>query len=376
MDSTAINIYNIIELFVVAFVVTAVFTPLTMRIAPKIHAMDVPNDSRRMHTRTIPRFGGIAIVLGCVVSMILFGEITGQIRIAIFGGLSMYLLGLVDDIHRLGAWTKLIVQLVVAIAMYALGIRVYYITDYFNYFGGNLWVFGSVLCFVVTVLWIVGITNTINLIDGLDGLAAGITTIVSLCIAYIAYIHGTLNGMFTVCMAFVAIAGACAGFLPWNFSPAKTFMGDGGSLFLGFMIAVLSIISPLKRATFVAMIVPIVTLGIPIFDTFYAILRRMIHRQPIMKPDKGHLHHRLVASGHGQRRTVIMLYGITGIMGMAAVLISRELYKDAFFLVCIVGSYLYVFLTDSGNQLVTKRKNSDLKTNNTGDLDNNGESDK
>lgn len=376
MYNTAINIYKIIELFVVAFAVTAVFTPITMRIAPKIHAMDVPNDSRRMHTRTIPRFGGIAIVLGCVVSMFLFGDITGQIRGAIFGGLSMYLLGLVDDIHRLGAWTKLVVQFIVAVAMYALGIRVYYITDYFNYSGGNLWVFGSVLCFVITILWIVGITNTINLIDGLDGLAAGITTIVSLCIAYIAYIHGTLNGMFTVCMAFVAIAGACAGFLPWNFSPAKTFMGDGGSLFLGFMIAVLSIISPLKRATFVSMIVPVVTLGIPIFDTFYAILRRMIHRQPIMKPDKGHLHHRLVASGHGQRRTVIMLYGITGIMGMAAVLISRELYKDAFFLVCIVGSYLYVFLTDSGNQLVNKKKDEEIKSKDTGDLKNNGESNK
>lgn len=356
-----INLYSIVKIFFLGFAVALLLTPLTIKAAPYLHAMDIPNDGRRMHKRVIPRFGGIAIVAGTLISMAAFGDIGGQIRIAIFGGLAMYLLGVIDDIHGLGPGLKFCVQTIVAIIMYACGIRVYYISNVFE-LEGEMFGLGTVLCFLVTVLWLVGVTNTINLIDGLDGLAAGITAIVSLSIAYVAYIHGAYYGMVTVCMAFVAIAGACAGFLPWNFSPAKTFMGDGGSLFLGFMIASLSIISPLKKATFVAVIVPVITLGIPLFDTFYAILRRVLKGQPIMKPDKEHLHHRLVASGHGQARTVIMLYGITGIMGMAAVLFSRGLLKDSLVLVLIVASYLYVFLTDSGNHLVnskSKRESSD-----------------
>ena len=135
------------------------------------------------------------------------------------------------------------------------------------------------------------------------------------------------------------------GFLPFNFYPAKIFMGDSGSLFLGFMIAALSVVGPLKKSTLIAVVIPVLVLGVPIFDTFFAIVRRLVNKRPIMEADKGHLHHHLMASGYGQRRAVLMLYGISAIMGMAAVLVSRELYKDSFVLVGIAAIYLYVFLS-------------------------------
>lgn len=353
MKLSILNLQLIVAIFAVGFAVSFILTPLSIVLAKKFQIIDKPCDRRRMHHKAIPRFGGIAICAGTMASMAIFDGENENIRIAMLGGAMMYIVGAADDIKNLSPWIKLICQTIVAMIMYGMGIRITLIE---NYFGTGLVTFGKALCFIVTILWIVGITNTINLIDGLDGLAAGTTAIASLCIAYIAYIHGTTYGMVSVCIALMAIAGACTGFLPFNFSPAKTFMGDGGSLFLGFMLAALSIISPLKRSTLIAVIVPVVTLAIPIFDTFYAIIRRTLRGEPIMKADKRHLHHMLVASGHGQARSVIMLYGITAIMGMSAVLISRELYKDAVVLMIIVVSYLYVFITDPAHILMQRKR--------------------
>lgn len=337
----------IIKAFCLTALVTAALTPLSIKVAHRIGAIDVPRDSRRMHTDAVPRFGGLAIYIGSMVGLWVFAGDFRQIRIAMLGGTLMYLLGAADDLRNLHAGVKFSGQVVIAIIMYALGIRITFIT---NYFGSGLVMFGDVLCFIVTVLWIVGITNAINLTDGLDGLAAGISGIISLSIAYIAYIHGDIYGSAMVCISLVCLAGSCAGFLPFNFSPAKTFMGDSGALYLGFMIAIFSVISPLKRSTIIATIVPVFALAIPIFDTFAAIVRRWLSGKPIMEADKQHLHHKLIAAGHDHKRSVMMLYGITGIMGMAAVQISRELYKDAFVLILIVMTYLYVFATDPAHQ--------------------------
>ena len=187
----------------------------------------------------------------------------------------------------------------------------------------------------------------------------------SLSLAYIAYIHGTRLGSMPVCIALVAVAGGCIGFLPYNFSPAKTFMGDGGALYLGYMIAVLSIISPLKRATVVGALVPMLALAVPIFDTLFAMLRRTLKHQSIMHADKGHLHHHLMAAGFGQRRSVLIMYGIIGIMGIVAVLISRELYKDAFFLFLIAVLYLGIIIvpkrTSKGIKRIITQDTSDLE---------------
>ena len=348
-----INIWWIIPVFLVAFGISFFMTPVSMWVARMIGALDVPTDNRRMHRRAIPRFGGMAVFLSVTITILLFEYDEPKIRIALFGGALIYALGATDDLFNLPAWAKFSVQTAVAIVMCAMGIRITVIANYFEG-TGHIQV-GLITSFVITVLWIVGITNTINLIDGLDGLAAGIATICSLSMAYIAYIRGSVGGMTVVCFAFIAIAGACMGFLPFNFSPAKTFMGDGGALFLGYMIAIMSVISPLRRATLVAAVVPIVTLAIPIFDTSFAIIRRIINHQPIMGADGDHLHHRLMESGYGQRRAVLMLYGITGIMGVAAILVSREIYKEAIVLSAIAIVYLYVFLTDP-NHNVAKQK--------------------
>lgn len=361
-----LSIRTILPVFLVAFVVSLLMTPVSMKIAGKIGAIDIPKDSRRMHKRPIPRFGGLAIFAGSMVSMALFEGTEPKIRIAMVGGTLIYILGIVDDLKDLPAWVKFIAQTAVAVLMYFMGVKITFIA---NYFGPGLWRFSTVACFVITVLWIVGVTNTINLIDGLDGLAAGTTAIAASCMAYIAYIHGDVNGMIVVCFALIAVAGSCLGFLPYNFSPAKTFMGDGGALYLGFMVAIMSVIGPLKRTTLIAVVLPIIVLAIPLFDTFFAIARRMWKGQNIMEADKGHLHHRLIQSGFGQKRAVLMLYGISGIMGMAAVLISRELYKDALFLCIIAGVYVYVFMTDPSRRMpdikavkITEDEETDEKT--------------
>ncbi|MDD4377536.1 MAG: MraY family glycosyltransferase [Eubacteriales bacterium] len=328
--------------FLTAFVLALIFTPIAMKIAPKIGAIDIPKDERRMHSKAMPRFGGLAIFVGTTASMVMYMSYDSRVVGVIIGGILIYLLGIIDDLKNLPAKVKFLGQTIVACIMYAFNIRIEFIT---NYFGEGLNHFGTTVCFIVTILWIVGITNTVNLIDGLDGLAAGISAIASLCIAYVAYIHG----MYLVSCAMLAIAGGALGFLPFNFYPAKIFMGDGGSLFLGFTLSTLSILGPVKGATIIAVVVPVIVLGIPIFDTAFAILRRIANKKPIMEADKGHLHHRLMASGYGQRRAVLMLYGISGIMGIAAVLISRNLYVETIGLMGIAGIYLYVFLTDSNH---------------------------
>ena len=239
--------------------------------------------------------------------------------------------------------------------MYVNGIRIEFITNFFGEGNNQL---GDVLCFIFTIVWIVGITNTINLIDGLDGLAAGTTSIISLCIAYAAYIHGT----YVTAGAMLAVAGGSLGFLPFNFYPAKSFMGDGGSLYLGFMLSSLSVLGTVKSATLFAVTIPVLVLGVPIFDTFFAILRRWINKKPIMEADKGHLHHRLMNLGYGQRRATLMLYGITGIMGVAAVLFSRGLYVESAGLVAITMMYIYIFLTDAHHILPQIKEDDNKQT--------------
>ena len=338
-----LNIYEILAAFGLSAVIAFAFTPISIKLAHLIGAIDVPKDWRRMHRRPIPRFGGLAIFTGVMVALAIFQWDEPKIRVAMLGGALMYLLGVVDDLKNLPAIVKLIGQTVIAILMFSMNMRISFIA---NYLGEGRLHFNTAICFVVTVLWIIGITNTINIIDGLDGLAAGISAIAALCIAYIAYIHGSIVGMPIVCLAMVTIAGSCIGFLPFNFSPAKTFMGDGGALFLGFMIAILSVVGPLKRSTIIAVVVPVVVLAIPIFDTSFAILRRMVNRKPIMGADKEHLHHRLMAYGYGQRRTVIMLYGISAIMGTVASLIVERVIVEAAVLTIIAMLLVCVFIAD------------------------------
>lgn len=350
---------KVIEAFVLSAAVAAAMAPLSIRLAHKLGVIDVPRDGRRVHTKPIPRFGGLAIFAGSMAAMTLAAEMNTNIKTAMIGGMLMYLLGVADDLTDLKPSVKFTGQILIASAMYSMGIRIRFIS---NYFGAatddphaNL-ILSSGAAFIVTVVWIVGITNAVNLMDGLDGLAAGCAAIMALSLAYVAYIHGIRLGMMPVCIALVAVAGGCAGFLPYNFSPARTFMGDGGALYLGYMIAVLSVISPLKRATVVGALIPMMTLAVPIMDTAFAMLRRTLRHESIMKADKGHLHHHLMAAGFGQRRSVLIMYGIVGIMGEVSVLVSRELYKDAFFLAMIAVLYLTIIMVPAQRRKKSLRR--------------------
>lgn len=354
-------------MFLIGAAVSLLVTPLSIKLAYKFNIIDRPRDDRRMHDRPIPRFGGLGIFAGTMVAMLYPAMVNEKITVAMLGGLLMYLLGVADDVLDLRPIIKFAGQWIIASIVYAMGIRITFISNYFGTPGATntIVMLGEGLAYVITVLWIVGITNAVNLMDGLDGLAAGSVAIMAFSLAYVAYIHGTRYGMIVVCIALMAMAGGCIGFLPYNFSPAKTFMGDGGALFLGYMIAALSVVSPLKRATFIGAIIPILTLAVPIFDTVSSMIRRMWRHESIMKADKEHLHHHLMAAGFGQRRSVLIMYGIVGIMGIVSILISRELYIDAFFLASIGLLYLGIILVPKKPESAKKAKQKPIEKTNT-----------
>lgn len=344
-------------IFITAFLLSLIFTPVAIWLAPKIGAVDIPKDNRRMHTKAMPRFGGMAIFIGTIASLLIFLDLNTQLMGLIAGGTLIFIVGIIDDLKNLPAKLKLACQILCAFILFQFTVRINFIG---NPFGEGYYFFPWIVSLLVTVIWVVGITNTINLIDGLDGLAGGVAFIASISIAYIAYINGKPEAS----MAMLAIAGGALGFLPFNFNPAKIFMGDGGALFLGFMLAGVSVMSPMKSATMLATVVPVLVLGLPIFDTAFAILRRLINRRPIMEADKGHLHHRIMAAGLGQRRTVLTLYGISGVMGVAAIVMSRDLFIESGLLIVIAGTFIYVFLTDPNSRsLKLKAVNAEVLEN-------------
>lgn len=337
--------------FLVAFVVALGVTPLAIRLAPKIGAIDIPGDNRRIHDRPIPRFGGLAIFAGVMVATIVFvvpNVFPEQMGWGIVvSGTIIYAFGVWDDIKEVSPKLKLLGQIVCAGTAFAFGIRVEFIGEFV---GLEKMVFSDVASFIITIIWIVGIINAVNLIDGLDGLAAGIAAIASLCIAYVPYIHG----QYLITAAMLAIAGGALGFLPYNFHPAKIFMGDSGSQFLGYCLATFALIgpTPVKGATIVAVLIPALVLGLPIFDTIFAIIRRIIRGKSVVSADKEHLHHRIMRAGFGQRRSVMLMYCISGIMGVVAVMYSREQYVECGGLLIIVVILLYILLSDTSTKKV------------------------
>lgn len=335
--------------FLVAFVIALAMTPFSIWLAPKIGAIDVPKDERRMHVKPIPRFGGLAIFAAIMVALAIFvlPEVANGNKIIglLAGGAIIFAGGVVDDLHELKPKVKLMFQFVSASVVYAFGIRLNFIG---GILGGADTVAGIAAVYLLTVIWIVALVNAMNLIDGLDGLAAGIAAISALCVAYAGYIHGH----YIATAAMLAVAGGTLGFLPFNFNPAKTFMGDCGSQFLGFCLAAFSLVQPVKSATLMAILLPAIVMGLPIFDTAFAILRRVARRQPIGQGDKEHLHHRIMQIGFGQKRSVMMLYCISGIMGVMAVEYSRDNMVECLGLMAIVIMLLYVLLADTSTKNV------------------------
>ena len=336
---------NIAIAFILAFVVTFVTTPYTMKIAKKIGAIDIPKDERRAHKRSIPRFGGPAVILGFLVSTIyLLIVMSAENSINLFGPQEYWkkLLGfltgiliisgfcIVDDTKGIKPVIKLIGQILGAICIVASGIGI--TLPFLNF--PEIHEITSIL---LTLAWIIFVTNSINLIDGLDGLSSGISVISSISLLVIF----VLNGSSAISIVLItALAGALVGFLPFNFTPAKTFIGDTGSNFLGFSLAVISILGSAKTYTAAVIVLPLIALGLPIFDTVWAIIRRLIKGKSIkavFKADKGHLHHRLVAKGFSQKQAVLILYGISAIFGMFAVILCDSgIWKALSFLLIVI----------------------------------------
>lgn len=305
---TNIFIISLLSAFVIAFITV----PFAIRLAYKIGAIDQP-DKRKVHVQAMPRLGGLAIFLAFIITIAFIANLSGPFRGIIYGAIIIFTVGLLDDIFQLSAWVKLAGQLVAAgVAIYC-GVIVHFVTNPFD----GLLILGS-LSIPVTFLWIVGITNAINLIDGLDGLAAGVSAIAAVTMGILALIQGQIE---VSAAAFILVA-ALLGFLPFNFHPARTFMGDCGSNLLGFLLGCLAIMGTAKSAAIISLFVPIVILGIPIFDTFFAIVRRINNHTPIFQPDKAHLHHRLMALGMSHRRCVLVIYSISGLFAGIAIILS------------------------------------------------------
>lgn len=306
---------NYFVFFSLAALIAFVVTPAARRFALKVGAVDVPDGLRKIHKEPTPYGGGLAMFFSFFVVSALASAGAGAGFTAKFLGLFavaafMLILGFLDDIRPIDAKFKLIAQIIAAVVLYVCGYRITHITWLNGIVDFSFW---SV---PITVLWITGVMNTINLIDGLDGLAAGISAIAASTVFVISFVTGNTSSAL-VC---AILAGACIGFIPRNLrSRSKVFMGDSGAYFIGLILAVLSIESGLKSATFLTFVAPILAIGIPIFDTAFAILRRLMHGQSIMQPDRSHIHHRLMDMGLGQKRAVFAIYFINVVFGMGAV---------------------------------------------------------
>lgn len=339
--------------FVIALIVALLMTPLVKKFAFFVGAIDKPNH-RKVHTRIMPRMGGLAIYLAfiisffCVMPLIPEGMLLGKdlnlLKAVLVGGTIIILTGALDDRFELSAKLKLVLQIVAAcVVVFGFNISIEFVS---SPFGENMQQINDWIGIPVTILWIVGVTNAINLIDGLDGLASGVSGIAIGTILIMAIIMG-----FTpVILLSTLLLGGIIGFLRYNFYPAKIFMGDSGSLFLGFCLAMLSLIS-FKQVTLVSFVIPLLIIGVPLSDTFFAIIRRLVNKKPIFAPDKGHLHHRLQDLGYSHRKTVLMIWGIAAIFGAMAIIQSAVIKFGAnwitFAVVCIV-----IFLTQIGAEII------------------------
>lgn len=301
-------------IFFVAFAAAFVAMPLNIYASKKFGLVDVPKDKRRMHDKPVPTMGGITIFIVVIIVALIFIPHSKRLFSLLLGGVVIAVSGMIDDVKNLRPIYKLIAQIIAAIIAVSGGLKIQFIS---NPFVSNeiidLKLFGTIL----TIIWIVGVTNALNFVDGMDGLCAGLASI-----SAITFYIASDRGGFAPLLA-LAIAGAALGFLPYNFNPAKIFMGDTGALFLGYTLACISIEGVVKSVATISLILPIFILALPVFDTLFAMIRRKLNGQKIMSADKGHLHHRLVQKGFTVKQTVLILYAIAIVFSVLGILIGR-----------------------------------------------------
>ncbi len=332
-----VNNFNIFLIIAVTFLISVILTPITKKIANHIGAIDYPN-SRKIHKTPKPRLGGLAIYISFILGYALFGEVNTQMISIFIGGFIIILLGLIDDIKSVPARYKFIVQLIVAIFVVLYG-QIYF--SEITFLGLKIYI-NKYISYILSSIFIVAITNSINIIDGLDGLAAGISSIYFLTIAIIAFILNRIGGLDIILS--IIMLGATLGFLPYNFPPAKIFMGDTGSLFLGYMISIIALLG-FKIATITSLIVPLCILGIPIFDTVLAIFRRLLKHKNIGIADKEHFHHQLLKLKYSPIASILIIYFVDILFASVSIFFVLGDTKMAIFLyVALMIMLLFLIL--------------------------------
>jgi len=309
--------------FAAALATAALATPLASKLSFALGAIDRPNERKVSARANIPRWGGLAVALGAFVGIavaLLLGPsdpaLQKNLEALLVGALLVLGIGAMDDRWALAAWPKLIVEIAAALIAFAVGFRIEHITDPIT---GTIWYFEPWLSGLLTVVWIVVVTNSFNLIDGLDGLCTGVSAIIGAALTLLAWQGGHLPGL----VIGVPLVGAMLGFLPFNFPPARIFVGDTGALFIGYCLSLLALES-YQRVTVVTFLVPLLALAVPLLDTMLSILRRLRRRSNVMLADREHIHHRLLKDFHGSHRpAVLSLYFLTACFCLIAISFTR-----------------------------------------------------
>ena len=339
---------NIILALAAAFVISFAATPVVRSFAKQVGAVDIPDNKRHIHTHPIPRMGGLAIFLGFLLSVLLFANITPQVRGILLGAILIVVVGAIDDVLNLNAWLKFCVQIVAAVIAVLSGVIINVVSNPLLITGEQAITIG-ILAVPVTILWIVGVTNSVNLIDGLDGLACGVSAIASLSMLVVSMLVSDANSNVAVILA--ALCGGCLGFIPYNLNPAKIFMGDTGALLLGYILATASVIGMFKFYAIVTFILPVLALAVPLSDTIFAFTRRILRGQSPFHADRGHFHHKLLDIGLNQKQAVAVLYAVSAILGLTAVVLtSSGIVRIVLAIVAFaiaVGIWLFVFRHNS-----------------------------
>ena len=329
-----------------ALIVSFASTPAVKWLAHRVGAIDKPGDARRVHTHPTPRLGGLAVFVGFVISVLIFADITVQLRGILLGSVVVVVIGVIDDIMPLPAWIKFIVQIGAALVAVFHGVVIELFSNPLIFTSAEF-IELNYFSIPITVIWIVAITNSVNLIDGLDGLAVGVSAISSVSMLVIALLVSDLN----IALVMAALAGACLGFIPYNFNPAKIFVGDTGALLLGYILSTVSILGLFKLYAIMSFAVPFLVLAVPLFDISFAFLRRLLKGQNPMSPDRGHVHHRLIDMGLSQKQSVVILYIVSAILGLAAVVITTsDVIRALLFIITLIAALAIVFIAFRGKK--------------------------
>lgn len=335
---------EIIYMIVIPFLFVLAITPFIKRVAKHIGAMDIPNE-RKVHKVPIPRLGGLGIYMGFILGYVLFGTMSLKMNAILIGSFIIIITGIIDDINPIPAKIKFLFQIVAASV----------VAFYGKILLSDLSAFGfyiefGIFSYPITILFIVSIINCINLIDGLDGLAAGLSSIyfITIGIVIVGWMHTfELDAVITFVML-----GSTLGFLCHNFNPAKIFMGDSGSMFLGYIIAVIALLG-FKNVTLTSFAVPCLILAIPILDTLFAILRRLVNHKPISAPDKNHFHHQLLKLNLGQGKTVLIIYLVDILFAVASIIyaigntmLGTNMYGIVLYIILFVLTLIFVIKTN------------------------------